>query len=133
MNNLISYSFIIIIIITIIVSCISSDSLKYSDYVEQDEIYISQSGFAWPIPGFYSISSYFGNRTSPTSFASSYHTGIDIPASENTYFISTIAGRIIYTGFNGSGGYTIILESSNIRVSYCHVSPDFIVNVRRLC
>jgi murein DD-endopeptidase MepM/ murein hydrolase activator NlpD len=44
--------------------------------------YSPNSTFSWPIFGYYSISSYFGYRASPTSNASSYHSGIDIPAPE---------------------------------------------------
>lgn len=37
--------------------------------------------------------------------------------------------EIISTGFKGSGGYSIICISGNYTISYCHVSPHFIVNV----
>lgn len=86
-------------------------------------------GFYWPLPSNHSISSYFGNRTSPTTGASSYHQGIDIPATENTYFLSIMDSEVIYTGFNGSGGYSIICTNGSYKISYCHVSPDFIVSV----
>ena len=130
MKNLISYSFIFIFIIVIIISCMSSYILDYSYYeINEEDIYISNYGYAWPIPGVTKISSYFGARTSPTAKASSFHYGLDIPASESTYFLASISGNIVYTGFNGSGGYTIILENENIRIIYCHVSPNFIVSV----
>ena len=131
MNNLFSYSFIFMIIIVIIVSCMSSHTLDYSYYnISKDDIYISDKGFAWPLPSFTRISSYFGARTSPTAYASSFHYGLDIPAQEGTYFLASISGNVVFTGFNGSGGYTIIIESDNIRVTYCHVSPNFLVKVR---
>lgn len=44
-------------------------------------------------------------------------------------FQQVFHGSVTYTGFNGSGGYTIIIESENIRISYCHVSPNFLVKV----
>ena len=104
----------------------------YSSYnINEEDIYISESGFAWPIPNFYRISSYFGHRNSPTSFASSYHSGLDIPAPENTYFLASISGTVIHTGFNGSGGHTIILQNEDTLVTYCHVSPNYLVNTRR--
>ena len=104
----------------------------YSSYnINEEDIYISESGFAWPIPNFYRISSYFGRRNSPTSFASSYHSGLDIPAPENTYFLASISGTVIHTGFNGSGGHTIILQNEDTLVTYCHVSPNYLVNIRR--
>lgn len=134
MNNLFSYSFIFMIILVIILSCMSSYSLDYSNYnIEEKDIYISDKGFAWPIPGFIKISSYFGPRTSPTAYASSFHYGLDIPAQEGTYFLASISGTVVFTGFKGSGGYTIIIENNDIKVFYCHVSPNFLVSVRRLC
>ena len=135
MKNLFSYSFLTIILISITVIIIFGSTLQdYSYYnINQEDIYISESGFVWPIPNFYHISSYFGYRNSPTSFASSYHSGLDIPAPENTYFLSSISGKIIHAGFKGSGGYTIIIQNEDTLVTYCHVSPNFLINVRWLC
>lgn len=90
---------------------------------------ISSSGYAWPIPGFTSITSYFGYRDSPTSGASSYHSGLDIGAPEGTKLIATTSGEITFASFLGGGGYTITLTSGNIKFTYCHVSPNYIVKV----
>lgn len=86
-------------------------------------------GFYWPLPNNHRISSYFGKRVSPTTGASSYHQGIDIPANSGTYFLAIMDSEIIFLGFKGSGGYTIICENNQYKISYCHVSPRFIVNV----
>ena len=135
MNNLFTYSFLIIIAFSIIITIFFGSTLTdYSTYnINEEDIYISDSGFAWPIPNFYHISSYFGHRTSPTSFASSYHSGLDIPAPESTYFLASISGTVTNASFKGSGGYTIIIQNEDILVTYCHVSPEFLVNVRRSC
>lgn len=131
MNNLFSFSFIFIIIITIIISILCSFSHDLSIYnMNTDDIYISSRGFTWPIPNKYYISSYFGYRSLNIAGSSSYHSGIDIPGTEGTYFLATMSGKIVYTGFSGSGGYTIILENNNLKVIYCHVSPNFIVKIR---
>lgn len=37
--------------------------------------------------------------------------------------------KVIFTGFNGGGGYTIICSNNDFKISYCHVSPIFLVNV----
>ena len=79
--------------------------------------------------GYTSISSYFGKRKAPTSGASSFHYGIDIPASEGTKLIAIADGEITFCSFLGAGGYTITLSFDNFKISYCHVSPNFIVNV----
>lgn len=132
MKNLLSFSFIFIIIVTIVVAIFSSAScLDYSFYnINSNDIYVSENGFTWPVPSRYYISSFFGYRNINLFGASSYHSGIDIPGTEGTYFLATMPGTITYTGFAGSGGFTINLENENIKVTYCHVSPDFLVNVR---
>ena len=86
-------------------------------------------GFIWPIPGYTNISSPFGKRNAPTSGASSFHYGCDIPAPEGTKFIAIHDGEITFCSFLGAGGYTITLSFDNYKVSYCHSSPNFIVKV----
>lgn len=84
--------------------------------------------YAWPLPGYTRVSSYYGKRKSPTTGASSYHKGIDIPAPEGTAFIATTNGTITYLGFLGAGGYTITVTTGEYKISYCHCSPNYIVN-----
>ena len=43
-------------------------------------------------------------------------------------FIAVASGKITFTGFLGGGGYTITLTSGNIKFTYCHVSPIYIVH-----
>ena len=93
-------------------------------------MFYGNSNYAWPVPGYTRISSYFGKRTAPTSGASTYHKGIDIPAPEGTVLIASYDGKITFTGFLGGGGYTITLTTyEGLKISYCHVSPNFIVSV----
>lgn len=86
-------------------------------------------GFVWPLPGYTRISSPFGKRTSPTSGASSSHSGIDIPAPPGTKFIAVSDGEITFRQFLGAGGYTITLSFGNFKVSYCHCDPNWMVSV----
>lgn len=79
--------------------------------------------------GYTQINSFFGKRTSPTSGASSSHSGIDIPAPQGTNFIAVADGEITFRDFLGAGGYTITLSFNNFKVSYCHSDPNFIVKV----
>ena len=94
-----------------------------------EEIILNPNGFIWPIPGYNKISSYFGKRVSPTSGASSSHSGIDIPAPEGTKFIAVNDGTITFRNFLGAGGYTITLSFDDFKVSYCHSDPNFIVEL----
>ena len=92
-------------------------------------IFYGNQNFAWPIPGYTRISSPFGKRNAPTGGASTYHNGVDIPAPEGTKLIATANGEITFTGFFGGGGYTITLTTQdNLKISYCHVSPNYIVS-----
>lgn len=128
-----SYSFISIIIIIV---CIFSFIVpifnvypqafsKYSDVLILDD----DSEFVWPIPGYEKITSPFGKRTSPTAGASSFHKGIDVGAPEGTKLYAVCDGTITFASFLGGGGYTITLSNENMKITYCHVSPNFIVSV----
>lgn len=59
--------------------------------------------------------------------ASSFHTGIDIPAPAGTNIISIYSGTVTYIGFRGANGYTITIEKNSFSITYSHVSPDFLV------
>lgn len=45
----------------------------------------------------------------------------------NIYSVSN--GKIVYLGFNGANGYTIMIENNNKIFSYSHISPKFIINL----
>ena len=96
---------------------------------EKEFIGFDPDGFLWPLPGYTNISSKFGKRSAPTGGASSFHHGVDIPAPEGTKFVAINDGEITFCSFLGAGGYTITLSFDNYKVTYCHVSPNFIVNV----
>ena len=66
--------------------------------------------------------------------ASSFHKGIDIGVPEGNDFVAVTNGTITYVGFLGGGGYTITLTDENkingeIKYSYCHCNPNFIVSI----
>lgn len=126
------YFIALLIIMVILISCFFIPTFAGNNLnlqLNQGEIIISSSGFAWPIPGYTTITSYFGKRISPTAGASSFHKGLDIGAPEGSILIAATDGKITYTGFLGGGGYTITLSSENMKITYCHVSPNFLVKV----
>lgn len=59
--------------------------------INNEDIFVSDSGYAWPLPGKYYISSYFGYRDLNLIGSGPFHSGIDIPGNEGTYFVSAIA------------------------------------------
>ena len=61
--------------------------------------------------------------------ASSFHKGTDIGAPEGTSLYAICDGEITFADFLGGGGYTITLSKDNMKITYCHVSPNFIGSV----
>lgn len=125
---------LIIILFSIFVSIffipvIQGENINTSEQLEKEFIGLNPDGFLWPLPGYNSISSPFGKRKSPTGSGTGFHHGVDIPAPEGTKFVAITDGTITFCSFLGAGGYTITLSFDNYKVTYCHVSPNFIVNV----
>ena len=126
------FKYILILFIVILYSSIcyyqvNSKSLPDEEF--QDEKFYFSSEFLWPVPGFHTITCPFGPRKSPTTGASSNHSGIDIAAPEGTTIFSASSGIVSFVGFNGANGCTITIDSENFSFSYSHVSPNFIVSV----
>lgn len=99
-----------------------------ANLIYSNNITISSCGFAWPIPGYTKITSPFGKRDSPTAGASSYHYGTDIAAPEGTNLIAIEDGKISFLGFLGAGGYTLTLSFNEFKITYCHISPNYLVS-----
>ena len=133
-SNIFKNLITIIILFSIFISVffipiIQLDNLTESDSIKEFVTIDSNGRFIWPLPGYTSISSPFGPRKSPTGSTSGFHHGTDIPAPEGTKFVALCDGTITFCSFLGAGGYTITLSFDNFKVTYCHVSPNFIVKV----
>lgn len=115
--------FLILLILIFFISFIVLTDTSYS------ESFSNLNGeFIWPLPGYSYISSYFGRRSSPTAGASTYHSGIDIPAPDGTKILAVCDGIVTFASWGAGGGYTIVVQNDDIKVSYCHVSPIYIVS-----
>ena len=123
-NSFFRYSCTYFILILILTLFISFTFIQISE-----SLFTSNSLYVWPLPNHNYISSYFGYRVSPTGGASTYHSGIDIPAPEGTDILSICTGVVTFASWGAGGGYTIVVENENIKVSYCHVSPIFTVSI----
>ena len=88
---------------------------------------VSESGYMWPLPGWYSISSPFGYRINPVSGRAQNHGGIDIPASGGTPILAAKSGQVI-TSVYGSGSYwsygnyVVIDHGNGNSTLYAHMS-----------
>ena len=115
--------------IPVIYSHYNSSDITSSNFINnQNPITISSSGYAWPTPGYTTITSNFGYRISPTGQKSNFHSGMDIGAPTGTILISICDAEVVFTGWSGSGGYAIILISENLKISYCHTSSNYFVS-----
>lgn len=128
-NNLFTVLVVLVTILVCIFFIPVYSNSSNGQVLNPEIIQTNPNGFVWPIPGYTTISSPFGKRNSPTSGASSSHSGVDIPAPVGTNFIAVHDGEITFRQFLGAGGYTITLSFDEFKVSYCHCNPDFIVNV----
>lgn len=101
----------------------SSSSTASSDGGSTSTGTVSSSGFIWPCPSSHSISSYFGNRESPTAGASSYHQGIDIRASYGSAIVAAASGTVEWANYSSSAGYWIgIYHGNGTYTVYMHCS-----------
>ena len=65
-------------------------------------------GGGWIVPCSYvKLTSPFGNRTSPTSGASSYHQGVDLSAPEGTPIYASRAGQVSAATYGSAAGYYV--------------------------
>jgi len=77
--------------------------------------------FVFPANG--SISSGFGNRIHPILGYSRFHAGIDFAASHGSAIRAADSGRVIFSGWYGGYGQTVIIDHGNgISTLYAHAS-----------
>ena len=78
----------------------------------------------WLVPCSYtSITSPFGNRTSPTAGASSYHQGVDLDTGTGDPVYATRAGVVTIAGWgNAAGNYVQINHQDGFSSIYMHLS-----------
>ena len=83
----------------------------------------SESGFVWPLPGHYTLSSLFGGRIHPITGRPNNHTGIDIPAPGGTPIVAAKSGVVTKSLHKGSyGSYVVISHSDGTSTLYAHMS-----------
>lgn len=70
------------------------------------------------------VTSGFGQRTSPTAGASSNHKGLDIVLSDKN-IPSVEAGEVTYKGYSNSGGNMVFITGANgVTTKYMHLASE---------
>lgn len=91
------------------------------DWVTRQEI--NGDLFIRPLKGGYTLTSYFGWRSSPFTGVRSYHNGVDMAAAKGTSIYAALAGTVTTAGWSNTyGNYVIITHHSGYKTLYGHMS-----------
>ena len=81
------------------------------------------TGWQWPVPGHYKITSTFGPRIHPITGLPGNHTGTDIAAPKGTAILSARGGVVTISTYNNSyGNYVVVQHDNGIATLYAHMS-----------
>jgi murein DD-endopeptidase MepM/ murein hydrolase activator NlpD len=77
---------------------------------------------AWPVEGYHTITSPYGNRTHPIHGGTRMHNGLDIGAPQGANIVAAESGVVSMASYYGGYGYTVIIEhGDNTRTLYAHI------------
>ena len=90
---------------------------------ENNIVFDTGSGYHWPLPGHYKLTSAFGYRIHPITGKPHSHTGIDIPAPGGTPIEACMGGQVITSTYHSSyGNYVVIDHGNGCSTLYAHMS-----------
>lgn len=96
--------------------------IKELTKIQEDRlIYIAATPSIWPVKGW--VTSDFGSRRSPFTFARDFHEGVDIAAQWGTPIAASADGVVTYAGYKGGLGKTVIVDHGfGVTSYYGHTS-----------
>ena len=81
------------------------------------------TGWQWPVPGRYKITSTFGPRIHPITGLPGNHTGTDVAAPMGTAILAARGGVVTISTYNNSyGNYVVVQHDNGIATLYAHMS-----------
>lgn len=93
--------------------------------IEEKKEYMRSIPLLWPVRGW--VTSEFGFRFSPIVETYKFHQGIDISTRPGTPIISPADGRVIFAGWEGTYGKTILINHGyGIVTRYAHLSEIYV-------
>lgn len=107
---------------------LTASVMEEGDSLRALERLISRAGKAlaslpsrWPVRG--AVNSEFGNRRSPWTKGSEFHSGMDISAERGTVIRAPAAGTVSFAGTHAEYGLTVIVDHGHdLRTIYGHLS-----------
>ena len=80
------------------------------------------TGWQWPVPGRYKITSTFGPRIHPITGLPGNHTGTDVAAPKGTAILAARGGVVTISTYNNSyGNYVVVQHDNGIATLYAHM------------
>lgn len=93
---------------------LNENEINYTNY--------SNYGTKWPVPGYTNLSSPFGKRTDPISGKkNSFHSGIDIPAPQDTPVCSPTNGIVVENYWSDYTGNTLVIRDKTYDYIFMHL------------
>lgn len=81
----------------------------------------------WPVDGPLGVTSHYGNRPSPFTGRTEFHTGVDLRAAHGTNIVAAEEGVVITSGYmRGFGNVVIIDHGEGVSTLYSHNSRNLV-------
>lgn len=81
------------------------------------------SGYLWPLPGFYTLTSKYGPRIHPITGEYKNHSGTDISATGGTPILAARGGQVITATYHWSyGNYVVVDHGNGDSTLYAHMN-----------